>query len=201
MIEKVHNASLICKSLYSSSYLFIKIVLISSTNVGVETILLFWAVWFRFPSCIRILMVQKRQNCFKHGLVLIFKLVFPENNWFDFILHGNCERSRPGLSPLGCRHDKHRTPLQDGDRSGCDPSLDPGFLRQRSGIFPEGLRRLSVPVGSWEIRPNWTEHPRCGTLSCWTSGTVFEWIFPECLQKFVIYTPQWFQVCFATGCS
>ena len=77
-----------------------------------------------------------------------------------------CERSRPGLSQLGCWHDRRRTPLQDGDHSGNDPRLVPGFLRQRSGRFLERFRRMSVSVGSREIRLTWAEHPRCWTLYC-----------------------------------
>ena len=76
----------------------------------------------------------------------------------------HCERSRPGLRKLGCWHDRQRTPLQDGDHSGNDARLVPGFLRQRSGMFPERFRRMSVPVSSREIRLTGTEHPRCGTL-------------------------------------
>ena len=77
-----------------------------------------------------------------------------------------CKRSRPGLSQLDCEHDRQRIPLQDGDRSGNDPRLVPGFLRRRSGMFPERFRRMSVSMGSREIHLIWTVHPRCGTLSC-----------------------------------
>ena len=84
----------------------------------------------------------------------------------------HCEWSRPGLGKLGCWHDRQRTPLQDGDHSGNDARLVPGFLRQRSGMFPERFRRMSVSVSSREIRLTWTEHPRCGTLSCCIPGIV-----------------------------
>ena len=114
-----------------------------------------------------------------------------------------CERSRLDLSQLGSRYDRQRTPLQDGDDSGNDPRLVLGFLRQCSGMFPKQFRWISVPVGSREIRPIWTEHPRCGTLSCWIPGTVFLWLCPQSFQKLELYTPQWFQeqTCFVTGCS
>ena len=74
---------------------------------------------------------------------------------------GICERSRLGLSQLDYWHDKQRTQLQDGDHSGNDPRLVPAFPRQCSGMF----RRMSVFVGSGEIRLTWTVHPKCGTLS------------------------------------
>ena len=114
-----------------------------------------------------------------------------------------CERSRPSLSQLVCWHDRQRIPLQNVAHSGNDPCLVPGFLRQHSVIFPERFRRMPVPVGSREFRPIFTEHPRCRTLSCWVAGTVFQWPSPQSLQKFVLYTPQWFQepMWFATGCS
>ena len=88
---------------------------------------------------------------------------FPIRSFYDYAV---CERSRPGLSQLGCWHDRQRTPLQDGDHSGKDPRLVPVFLRYRSRMFPERFRKMSVPVGSREIRPIWKGHPRCGTLSC-----------------------------------
>ena len=54
------------------------------------------------------------------------------------LVHGNCERSLPGLRQLNCWHDRQRAPLQDGDDSGNDHRLVPGFLRQRFGMFPNG---------------------------------------------------------------
>ena len=83
-----------------------------------------------------------------------------------------CERSRPGPSQLDCCHNKQRTPLQDGDHSGNNPRLVLGFRHQRSGMFPERFRRTPVSVVSRDIRLTWTEHPRCGTLSCWIPGIV-----------------------------
>ena len=81
--------------------------------------------------------------------------------------HGRCGRSLPGLSQLDCWHDRQKTPLQDGDHSGNDSRLVPGFLRQCSEMFPEWLRIMSVFVGSEETRLTWTVHLKCGTLSCW----------------------------------
>ena len=59
------------------------------------------------------------------------------------IVGGLCERSRPGMSQLDCWNNKQRTPLQDGDHSGNDPRLVPGFYvivpecsRNRSGECP-----------------------------------------------------------------
>ena len=49
-----------------------------------------------------------------------------------------CERSRPGLSQLGCWHAWQRTPIQDGNHSGNDPRLVPGFLHQCAGMFRDG---------------------------------------------------------------
>ena len=49
---------------------------------------------------------------------------------------------------------------------GTTPPLVPEFLRRCSGMFPERFLRVSVSVGSREIRPIWREHPKCGTLSC-----------------------------------
>ena len=69
-----------------------------------------------------------------------------------------------GLSQLDSWHDRQRTPLQDGNHSRSDPRLVPGFLRRRSGMFPERFWRMSVPLGSTEIRLVWTGHPKCGTL-------------------------------------
>ena len=97
-----------------------------------------------------------------------FKLRFA-GRWF---FTANCEKSHPGLNQLDCWHDRQRTPLQDGDHSGNGPRLVPGFLSQCTGMFPERFRRMSVPVGSREICLTWTEHPRCGTLSCWIPGIV-----------------------------
>ena len=79
---------------------------------------------------------------------------------------GCYERSHLGLSHLGCWHDRQRTPLQDWDPSGNDPRLVSGSLHQRSGKLSERFRTISVSVGSREVRLTWTEHPRCGTLSC-----------------------------------
>ena len=62
-----------------------------------------------------------------------------------------CERFRPGLSQLDCWRNRQGTPLQDRDHSGNDPRLVPGFLRRRSGMFPERFRSASVSVGSREI--------------------------------------------------
>ena len=81
-----------------------------------------------------------------------------------------------------CWHDKQKTPLQDVDHSGNDPRLAPGFLSRRSGMFPERLQRMFVHVGSKEIRPLWTEHPRCGTLSRWIPGTVY-WLCPHLFRN------------------
>ena len=72
------------------------------------------------------------------------------------------ERSHPGLSQLDSWHDRQRAPLQDGDHSGNDPHLVPGFLCQRSGLLPERFGRMSVSLGSEEIRLTWTVHPSCG---------------------------------------
>ena len=75
-----------------------------------------------------------------------------------------CERSRPCLSQLGCWQNKQRFPVQDGDHSGDDPHLVPGFVRQRSGVFPERFRRMSVRLVSRAYHPIWTEQPRCGAF-------------------------------------
>ena len=70
------------------------------------------------------------------------------------------ERSRPGINQLGCWHDRQRTPFQDGDCFGNYCRLVPGFLRQRSGMFPERFRRTSIPVHSRDIRPSFTRAPK-----------------------------------------
>ena len=76
-------------------------------------------------------------------------------------------------------------------------------FRNVSGTFPERFLKMSVPVGSIEYCPIWTEHSKCGTLSCWYPGTVFHWLCPLFFRKIVLCTPEWFQeqTCFATGCS
>ena len=100
-----------------------------------------------------------------------------------------CKRSRLGLSQLGCWRDRHRTPFQDGDHSGNDPRLVLGFLRRHSGLFPERFQRMSVSVGSREIRLIWTEHPRCGTMSSWIPGIVSLVTLPSISSKtFAIYS-------------
>ena len=85
----------------------------------------------------------------------------------------NCERPLLGLNQLKCGTDRLRAPLQDGDHSGNDPQLVPGFLHPCSEMFPERLRSASISVGSREIRLTLTEHSKCETLSCWILGTVF----------------------------
>ena len=114
----------------------------------------------------------KRVKAQFHWVKKTFSRIDISNLKFWFSCVDVCEKSRPGLSQLGCWHDRQRAPLQDGDHSKNDPRLVPGFLRQRTGMFPKWFRRISVFVGSREIRLTWTVHPRCGTLSCWISGIV-----------------------------
>ena len=68
------------------------------------------------------------------------------------LIGGICERYLPGQSHLNCWNDRRRTLLQDGDNSGNDPPLVPGFSRRCSGMFPVRFRRVSVLAGSREIR-------------------------------------------------
>ena len=51
-----------------------------------------------------------------------------------------CEKSLPGQSQSNSWSHGQRTPLQDGDHSGNDPQLVPGFLAHCSGIFRERFR-------------------------------------------------------------
>ena len=82
---------------------------------------------------------------------------FPEkfpggNKEFLLELLSPCEKPRLGLNQFNCRMDRLRIPLQDGNNSGNDHQLFPGFLRVCSGIFPERFLSMSVPVGSREFR-------------------------------------------------
>ena len=149
----------------------------------------------------------KKFNIFSYNKTkIILKKILWQWDWNRELRCSNlsyCGRSRLALSQFDFWYDRQRTPPQDEDLSGNDPHLVPGFLRQRSGMFPERFRRMSVPVGSRENCPVWTEHQRCGTLSCGIPGTVFQRLCPQSLQKLVLYTPQWFQeqMCFVTGFS
>ena len=109
------------------------------------------------------------------------------NGWFEFLTmeghlvcmveHINKIMSLWG-APSGSetierRADRRRVPLQDEDHPGNDPHSIPSFPRLCSKMFPEWFWTASVSVGSGKIRLIQTEHPKCGTLSCWTPGTVF----------------------------
>ena len=67
-------------------------------------------------------------------------------------IHSKCEEPRLGLSQLNDAIDRRRVPFQDEDHPGSDPHLVPGFPHLCSGLFPERFRRMSVIVGSGEIR-------------------------------------------------
>ena len=69
---------------------------------------------------------------------------------------------------------------------GTIPACIPGFLRQRSGTFPERFRRMFVPEVSRGIRLIVTEHPKIGTLSCWSLGTLVFFLCSQSLPKFVL---------------
>ena len=103
------------------------------------------------------------------------------------------EKSLPGLSQLNCWTNRQRTPLRDWDHSRNGPQLVPSLQSNCPRMYPERFRRMFVPVGSREIRLTWTQHPKCGTPSCWIVGTAFYWPWLQFLQKPVWCIPRCFQ--------
>ena len=110
--------------------------------------------------------VKCGQNSSFNLLLSIFLLPYFFHNFFQICY---CKEPRLGLSQLNDGIDRRRVPLQDEDHLGNDPHSVPGFPRLCSGMFRSAL----VSVGSREIRLIYTDHPKCGTLSRWTPGTVF----------------------------
>ena len=84
------------------------------------------------------------------------------------------------------RHAENST--SEGGHSGSDPQFVTGCLPHCSGMF----QWVSVSVDSRKHRLISTEHPKCGTLSCWIPGTFSLWLCLRFLQKLVWYTYRWF---------
>ena len=93
-----------------------------------------------------------------------------------------------GLSQLSCGTDRLRVPLQVEDHSGNDPQLVPGSLYPCFWMFPERFRSASVSVGSREARLFSTEHQKCGSLSCWSPGSVVKWLPSISSETCVIFS-------------
>ena len=102
-----------------------------------------------------------------------------------------CGRFAADLSQLNCWFDEYRSPLWDQDHSGNDRHLVPGSLVHCSGMFPERFRRVSVSVGSREIRLNyWDRAPKIRDSVLLNSWDSFLVTLPSISSEFcVMYSP------------